>query len=135
MKCVLLWRFFFWTILFRFKPANRKSVLIELISFKILFSVKFQVSTFSENYHLLVKFFCESACKNLDAIRARSAVCFFRPILQLSKKSWWPPLWWLPFSYVHASSDVCQHTISRSRVATLLSDTDSRSRSTKLSCI
>jgi len=51
-------------------------------------------------------------------------------ILQLSKESWWPSVW-LRFLYLHASY-VHQHTFNRSRVATFLSDTDSRSRSTKL---
>jgi len=30
-----------------------------------------------ESQHLLVKLSCESACENLDAISARSALCFF----------------------------------------------------------
>jgi len=49
----------------------------------------------------------ESACENLNAMSARSAVCFLQPILQLSMKSLWPPLW-LRFLHVHAT-DVYQH--------------------------
>jgi len=58
------------------------------------FSVNFQVSTFNESHHFLVKLSCESVCENLDAIlvSARSAVCFFQPTLQLSKESSWPSL-------------------------------------------
>jgi len=76
--------------MFIFKPTNRKSAFIESASFKSLFLVKFQVSTLDENQHLLVKLSCQSACENLDAIIPRSALCFFQPILQLSKKSLWP---------------------------------------------
>ena len=120
---------FFWMILFRFKPANRKSVFLELTYFKSLFLVNFQVSTLNESLHFLVKLSCESFRENLDAIlvSARSAICFFQPILQLSKKSSWPSLW-LHFLYLH-DSDVHQHTFNWSRVGTLLQDTDSRSRS------
>jgi len=46
-----------------------------------------------------------------------SAVCFFQPILQLSKESSWPSLW-LRFLYLHASG-VHQHTFNRSPAATL----------------
>jgi len=41
----------------------------------------------------------------------------YPPILQLSKESSWPSLW-LRFLYLH-SSDVQQHTFSRSGVANL----------------
>jgi len=44
------------------------------------------------------------------------------PILHLSKKSSWPPLW-LRFLFLH-TSNVHQHTLNRSREATLLQDTD-----------
>jgi len=44
--------------------------------------------------------FFKSACENLNAISARSAVCFLQPIFHLSKKSSWPPLW-LRFLYSH----------------------------------
>ena len=60
-----------------FKPTKKKSAFIELTSFKSLFLVKFQVSTLEESQHLLVKLSCESACENLDAVSARSALCFF----------------------------------------------------------
>jgi len=63
--------------MFIFKPTKRKSAFIELTSFKSLLLVKFQVSTLDESQHLLVKLSCESACENLDAISARSALCFF----------------------------------------------------------
>jgi len=133
IKCAFFWHFVFWIILFRCKPANRKSVFIELRSFKSLFVkfvVNFQVSTWNERHHMLVKLSCESIYENLDPISARYAVCFFQPKLQLSKESSWPSLW-LHFLYLHASY-VHQHTFNRSQVATLLWDTDSRSRSTKI---
>jgi len=62
------------------------SIFIELTSFKSVFLVKFQASTLDQSHHMLVKLSCESACENLDAIRARSAVYLLQPILQLSKK-------------------------------------------------
>ena len=118
IKCAFFWHFFFWIILFRFKPANRKSVFSELRSFKSLFFVNLQVATWNESHHLLVKLSCESVYENLDAISARSAVYFFQPMFQLSKDSSWPSLW-LRFLYLHASH-VHQHTFNRSQVATLL---------------
>jgi len=39
--------------------------------------LNFQVSTLNESHHYLVKHSGESACENLDATSARSAVCFF----------------------------------------------------------
>jgi len=119
IKCAFSWRFFFWIILFRFKPANRKSAFLELTKFKKYFLVNFQVSTLNKSYHFLVKLSWESVCEDLDAIfvSAESAVCFFQPILQLSKESSWASLW-SRFLYLHAS-DVHQHTFSRNRVATL----------------
>ena len=81
IKGAFFWRFFL-----------KNCVQIELTGFKSLFLVKFQASTLDQNHHLLVKVSCESACENLDAISARSAVCFVQPILQLSKKSSLPPL-------------------------------------------
>jgi len=41
IKCAFFWRFFFWIILFRFKPANRKTVFLELTKFQ-----KFIFNTF-----------------------------------------------------------------------------------------
>jgi len=46
----------FWMIMFRFQPAKRKSILIELTSFKTLFLVKFQISALDESHHLLKTF-------------------------------------------------------------------------------
>ena len=98
---------------------HRNQMCFKLTKILKFFSVNFQVSTFNESHHFLVKLSCESVCENLDAIlvSARSAVCFFQPTLQLSKESSWPSLW-LRFLYLHAS-DVHQHTFNRSRVATL----------------
>ena len=40
-----------------------------------MFLVKFQAFTLDESHHLLVKsFFCESACENLGAVSACSAL-------------------------------------------------------------
>jgi len=77
IKRAFFWHCFFWIILFQFKPANRKSAFIELTSFQSLFLLNYQVSTLNESHHFLVKHSCESACGNLDAISARSAVRFF----------------------------------------------------------
>jgi len=52
-----------------------------------------------------------------SSLLLRSAVCFLQPILQLIKNLLWPS--WLQFLYLRAS-DVHQHTLNRSRVATLL---------------
>jgi len=60
--------------------------------------VKFQASTLDQCYHLLINLSCQSASKPLNAISARSAVCFLQPILQLSKKSS-RPTWSLHFLY------------------------------------
>jgi len=79
-------------MMFRFKPTNRKSIFIELISVKSLFSLKFQCFILDENHHFLVQFSCQTACERLDAISARSAVCYLQSILQLIKKSSQPPL-------------------------------------------
>jgi len=54
--------------------------------------MKFQASTSDHCHHLLIKLSCKSASEPLNAISARSAVCFLQPILQLSKKSLRPPL-------------------------------------------
>jgi len=62
IKCALFWHLFFWIILFRFKPANRKSTFIELTDFKILFLVNFQISALNESYHFLVKLACKGVC-------------------------------------------------------------------------
>jgi len=45
-----------------------------------------------QSQHLLVKVSCESACENLNAMSARSAVYLLQPLLQLSKKSSFLPL-------------------------------------------
>jgi len=42
-----------------------------------LFLVKFQASALNESVRLLVKLSCKSAFENLDAARARAAICFF----------------------------------------------------------
>jgi len=76
IKCAFFWHLFFWIILFRFKAANRKSVFTELRRFKSLFLVNFQVATWNESHHLLVKLSCESVYENLDAISARSALLY-----------------------------------------------------------
>jgi len=76
-----------------------------------LFLVKFQASALDESHHLLIKLSCKSACDNLDAISANLQYAFVQPILQLSKKSWWPLLR-LHFLYLH-TSDVHQ-TYTRS---------------------
>jgi len=65
--------------------------------------------------------------------KSKTCSMFLQPILQLSKQSLWPSLW-LRFLYLH-TSDVHQHTFNRSRVATSLQDTESRSWSTKLARI
>jgi len=44
-KCPFFWRLFFWIILFRFKPAKRKSVFLELTKFQ-----KFILSKFPSYY-------------------------------------------------------------------------------------
>jgi len=85
IKCAFFWHCFFKIILFQFKPANRKSALIELTSFQSLFLLNFQVSALNESHHFLVKHSCESACENLDAISARSAVCFFSQYCSLTR--------------------------------------------------
>ena len=56
--------------------------------------VKFQASTLDHCHHLLTNLSCKSASKPLNALSARSAVCFLQPILQLSKKSSGPPFRW-----------------------------------------
>ena len=96
---------------FRFKPANGKSIFIELTSFKSLFLVNFQASTLYQSRLLLIKLSRNSVCENLDGISARSAVCLLQPIFHLSKKSSWPPVR-LRYLYLHAS-DVHQHTFNR----------------------
>jgi len=45
---------------------------------------------------------CKTDGGNLDGLRARFAVWYLQPILQLSKKSLWPSLW-LRFLYLCAS--------------------------------
>jgi len=85
IKCAFFWHCFFKIILFQFKPANRKSALIELTSFQSLFLLNFRLSTLNESHHFLVKHSCESACENLDAISARSAVCFFSQYCSLTR--------------------------------------------------
>jgi len=42
-----------------------------------LFLVNFQISTLNESRHFLVKLSCKRVYENLDAVSARSAVCFF----------------------------------------------------------
>ena len=54
--------------------------------------LKFQASTLDQSHHLLGILSCKHACKNLVAVSARPAVCFFQPILQLNKKSSQTPL-------------------------------------------
>jgi len=53
---------FSWTIVFRFKPTNKKSALIELTGFK---SFDSKVSSFYR--HLLINFSCKSTRKPLNA--------------------------------------------------------------------
>ena len=78
--------------MFRIKLANINSIFIELTSFLSLFLVKFQASVLDESHHLIVKLSCKTDHENLDGLRARSAVCFLQPVLQLSKKSLRPSL-------------------------------------------
>ena len=59
---------------------------------------KFPASTLDQCHHLLINLFCKSANKPLRAVSAWSALCFWQPILQLSKKSSRPP-WQLHFLY------------------------------------
>jgi len=67
MKGAFFWRFF-WIIMFRFKPANREFIFIELTSFISLLLAKFQASTLGVKSHQwLVKLSCKSAFENLDA--------------------------------------------------------------------
>jgi len=108
---------FFWIIMFRFKPTNRKSIFIELISFKSLFSLKFQGSVLDENHHFLAEFPCKSAYDRVDAISARSAVCFLQSILQLSKKSSRPPSWLRLFIFTRCWCRLHQQTFNRSHVS------------------
>ena len=118
------WNFFFWIILFRFKPANRKSTFIELTSFKSLFFVNFQVSTLNESQHLLVKLSCESICENLDAFNASSAVCVFSANIAVEKGVIVAVIviaLFIFFLYLPAS-DVHQHTLSRGGLQTFLSE-------------
>jgi len=77
-----------------------------LTSFKSLFLVNFQASTLYQSHNLLVKRSCKNAFENLDAMSARSTVCFLQSIVQLNKSSW-PPIW-QRFLYLYAS-DIHQH--------------------------
>jgi len=64
-----------------FKPANIKSVFVQLTSFKSLFLVNVQVSTLHESHHFIAKLSYESVCENLDAISARLAVWFLHSLV------------------------------------------------------
>jgi len=57
--------------------ATRKSALIELTSFKILFLVTFQVSALDESHRLLVKLPCKSACENLQCCQCKICTMLF----------------------------------------------------------
>jgi len=46
----------------------------------------FLACTLDQNHHLLVKFSCKSACENLDAISARSAICLLQAVLQFEQE-------------------------------------------------
>jgi len=46
----------------------------------------------NESVRLLVKLSWKGAFENLDAARARAAIFFLQPILQLTKKSSWSSL-------------------------------------------
>jgi len=77
-------------VAFRFKPTNKKSAFNELTSFK---SFDSEVPSFYfGSMPLLINLSCKSASKPLNAVSARSLVCFLQPILQLSKTSSWQPL-------------------------------------------
>ena len=71
-----------------FSPEADKSSLLSL-NWQVLkvVIVKFQASTLDQCHHLLINLSCKSASKPLNATSARSAACFFQPIVQLSKKS------------------------------------------------
>ena len=51
--------------MFRFKPANENTALIELTILKVSL-MKFQASTLDQCYRLIVKRACTSACENPD---------------------------------------------------------------------
>jgi len=70
--------------------------------------VNFQASTLDQCHHLLMNLSCKSASKHLDAISARSAVCFLQPILQFSKKTSMPPLR-LRFLYARGGEPIYYH--------------------------
>ena len=67
---------------------------------------KFSFSTLNESHHLVVKCSYEGVCVNLDALKAKSAICSFQLVVQLSKKSSWPSWWWHIFIYTLLIKDV-----------------------------
>ena len=76
IKCAFS-HFFFWIFLFRFKPANRKSLFIELRSFESLFFSKFRSCCLDESHHLLVKLSCESVYENLWSYKCKICSMLF----------------------------------------------------------
>ena len=68
---------FFLMIMFRFKPANRKSIFIELTGFKTLFLVTLQTSTLDKRQYLLVRLFCQTIVKTSILLRSDipSGIC------------------------------------------------------------
>jgi len=48
--------------------------------------VKFHAVTLDQSHHLLVKLSFKNVRENLNAITARSAICFLQSILELSNK-------------------------------------------------
>jgi len=78
---------------------NNTVYFIEFTKFKSLFLVKFQASILAKSHHLLIKLSCKSACENIDGFSARSEACPLQLILQLTKKSSCPPLWFRFYIY------------------------------------
>jgi len=94
-----------------------------LTSFQSLFLVNFQISTLNESHHFLVKLSCKSVYENLDAISARSAVCFFSANIAVEQGAIVADIVIALFIFA---------LFNRTPVANLLKDTDSGSRSQNL---
>ena len=110
IKRAFFWHFFFWIILFTFKPANGNFVFLELTRFKSLFLVNFQVSTLNESHHILVKLSCKSAWDNLDAISARSEVRSYRGLHYDCVFSIYTLLMYTSTRLIEAEQHICSKT-------------------------
>jgi len=115
MKRACFWRF----LLNNCIRTNKTTAFINFTSFKSCDIVKFKASTLDQCHHLLINLSCKSASKPLNAISARSAVCFFAAHISVEQEV-------LPADittallvlYLHAS-DVHQHsTFNGSRAKT-----------------